>query len=126
MKLNLYLAKIFQFITFLLFTFMVLVYFGFMVILPLDVLAQTIRLLTAIGLPTLLAAVGGVSVLTYLGLNIYRHPQIYTLVLNIGRDLVIFGQDQIRRYDPMIAAAQVGEESNLVATTQPKQKSSPA
>lgn len=111
MKLNLILAKVFKFVTFVLFTFMTLVYFGVLLILPLDIMAQVIRLLMLIGLPTIISAVAGISVLAYVGLMVYRMPELYQLVLNIGLDLVNFGHAQIKRFDPLIETTTAQESS---------------
>ncbi|MBS1211594.1 MAG: uncharacterized protein H6R26_210 [Proteobacteria bacterium] len=113
MKLNLILAKVFKFVTFVLFTFMTLVYFGVLLILPLDVMAQLIRLLVGIGLPTIVSALAGISVLAYLGLIVYRTPALYQLVLNIGIDLANFGHAQVKRFDPIIDAASGGESGSV-------------
>jgi hypothetical protein len=104
-KTNFILANLFRFVVFVLFTFMVLVYVGLLVVLPLDVLAQVVRLLSVIGLPTILAMAGGLSALGYLGYQVYRMPELYRLVFDIGRQLVTFGRDQMRRFDPLIEAA---------------------
>jgi hypothetical protein len=105
MKLNLILARVFQFVTFVLFTFMVLVYFGLMLVLPLDVVAQIIRILMGIGFPAILAAGVGIGAVAYLGYAVSKMPALYTLVLEIGRDLVDFSYAQIKRFDPLIAEA---------------------
>ncbi len=114
MKLNLILAKVFKFVTFVLFTFMTLVYFGVLLILPLDVMAQLIRLLVGIGLPTVISALAGIGVLGYLGLMVYRMPELYQLVLNIGIELVNFGHAQVKRFDTIIETA-TAEKSGSVA-----------
>ncbi len=114
MKLNLILAKVFKFVTFVLFTFMTLVYFGVLLILPLDVMAQLIRLLVGIGLPTVISALAGIGVLGYLGLMVYRMPELYQLVLNIGIELVNFGHAQVKRFDAIIETA-TSEKSGSVA-----------
>jgi hypothetical protein len=111
MKLNLILAKVFQFVTFVLFTFMTLVYFGALVILPLGVMAQPIKLLSAIGLPTVLSVATGVAILGYLGVAVSRMPELYKLVIDIGFDLASFGHAQIKRFDPLIEEAK-GKSAN--------------
>lgn len=104
MKLSLLLAKSFQFIIFVLFIFMVLVYFGFILMVALSVLFYAIRLVSLV-LPTVLAVVVGIAVLGYLGMAVYRLPKLYNLVLEIGLDLINFGRTQIKRFDPLIADA---------------------
>jgi hypothetical protein len=98
-------ANVFKFVTFVLFTFMVLVYFGLLLLLPLDILAQLIKILSAIGLPTLIAAALSVGAVGYLGYTVYRMPELYRLVLDIGMELVSFGRAQLKRFDPLIEVA---------------------
>jgi hypothetical protein len=105
MKLNLILAKVFQFVTFVLFTFMVLVYFGLMLVLPLDILAQLIRILMGVGFPAIIAAGVGIGAVGYLGYAVSRMPELYKLVFEIGRDLINFSHTQIKRFDPLITDA---------------------
>lgn len=112
MKLNLILAKVFQFVIFVLFTFMALVYFGALLIVPLGVMAQPIKFFSAIGLPTVLSVIIGISILGYLGLAVSRMPELYKLVINIGVDLVSFGHAQIIRFDPLIEVAKGGKSAN--------------
>jgi hypothetical protein len=112
MKLNLILAKVFQFVIFVLFTFMALVYFGALLIVPLGVLAQPIKFFSAIGLPTILSVIFGISILGYLGWAVSRMPELYKLVINIGVDLVNFSHAQIKRFDPLIEAAKSDKSTN--------------
>jgi hypothetical protein len=106
MKLNIALTKIFKFITFVLFTFMALVYFGVLLIIPLDIMAQLIKLLHATGLPTVLAVAVGIAALGYLGWVVSRMPALYTLLFNIGIDIATFGNTQIKRFDALIESMQ--------------------
>jgi hypothetical protein len=106
MKINLLLAKAFKFITFVLFTFMALVYFGVLLIVPLDIMTQIIRLFHGIGLPTVVAAALGIGGLAYLGLMVSRMPELYRLVIDIGVQLVSFGHAQIKRFDALIEGMQ--------------------
>jgi hypothetical protein len=102
MKIDWILAKVLKFFTFVLFMFMVLVYFGFLLLLPLDILTQLIRIFSAIGLPTLIASALGIGAVGYLGYLIYQMPQLYNLVVDIGLELIAFGQAQLKRFDPLI------------------------
>lgn len=113
MKLNLILAKVFKFITFVLFWFMTLIYFGVLLILPLDILTQIIRIFTGMGLPTAVAVGVGVGILGYIGYLISRMPELYKLVIDIGMQLISFGNEQRKRFDPIIEqAASAGKPEN--------------
>lgn len=102
MKLDAILTKAFKFIIFVLFMFMTLVYFGVLLVIPLDLMAQIIKLFHAIGLPTVLAAAIGIGALGYFGLLVSKMPQLYQLLLDIGLQLYAFGNDQIKRFDPLV------------------------
>lgn len=112
MKIELVLTTVFKFVTFVLFTFMVLVYFGLLLLLPLDILTQLIRIFSLLGLPTVVAGALGVSVVGYLGYLIYRMPSLYQLVLDIGVELIAFGHAQLRRFDPLIETARATPAKN--------------
>jgi len=112
MKIELVLTSLFKFLTFVLFTFSVLVYFGFLLLLPLDILTQLIRIFTAFGLPTLLAGTLSVGAVGYLGYAIYQMLQLYQLVLDIGVELIAFGHAQLKRFDPLIDVARGTPEKN--------------
>jgi hypothetical protein len=105
MNLNFILAKTLQFATFLFFIFMVLVYFGLVLMLALAVLWYSTKVITLIGLPALIAVAVGIAALGYVGLTLSRMPQLYSLVLEIGLELVNFGQAQVKRFDPIIEKA---------------------
>ncbi len=105
MNINIILTKAFKFITFVMFTFMVLVYAGLLIIIPLDIMAQLIKLLHAVGLPTVIAVAAGIGVLGYLGFVVYRMPELYKLLLNIGVEIATFGNNQIKRFDALIEAS---------------------
>lgn len=109
MKINIALTKTFKFITFVLFTFMTLVYFGVLLIIPLDIMVQLIKLLHVIGLPTVVAVAAGVGALGYLGWVVSRMPELYKLLLNIGIEITTFGNAQIKRFDAIIDTTQVSQ-----------------
>lgn len=102
MKLELTLAKGFKFVTFVFFTFTALLYAGVLLLLPLDVLFQLIRLFHAVGFPTIISGCMGIALVGYLGLEVSRMPQLLELIVDIGRQLVEFGHSQIRRCDGLI------------------------
>jgi hypothetical protein len=109
MNLNVALAKTFKFVTFVIFTFMTLVYFGVLLLLPLDILFQIIRLVHGIGLPTVIAVVVGVGALFYVGKAVAAMPALYELLLDIGKEIVTFGHAQIQRFDALIQEAGPGK-----------------
>lgn len=102
MKTNTILTKVFKFIIFVLFTFMTLVYFGVLLLLPLDIMYQVIRLAQGLGLPTVVSVGIGIAALAYVGHAIWKMPALYGLILDIGKQIVSFGHAQIQRFDNLV------------------------
>lgn len=108
MKLEQALPKVFKFVTFVFFTFTALLYVGVLLLLPLDILFQLIRLFHAVGFPTILSGCMGIGLVGYLGYEVSKMPRLLELVVDIGRQLVEFGHSQIRRCDELIQEASEG------------------
>lgn len=102
-NLNVALIRVLQFAVFVLFTFMVLVYFGTLLLIPLDALAAVIGLLNVVGVPGVLATVIAVPLIGYLGWTIYRIPDLCKTLVDIGVDLVLMGQSRVKRFDQIVA-----------------------
>lgn len=105
MKLDQILVKTFKFITFVFFTFTVLLYFGVLLLLPLDVLFQVTRIFHAIGLPTVIAAAIGIGAVGYLGLTLSKMTDLCALIVDIGKQMIEFGHAQVKRCDALIEEA---------------------
>jgi len=101
MKLNIILAKIFQFVVSLLFITMVLFYFGVLLMFPLAVLWYAI-IIASLLTPTVISVIIGIAVLGYVGLRVSRMTELLSALLDIGIDLVAFGFRQKERFDPLI------------------------
>lgn len=99
------LAKTLKFVTFLFFIFIVLAYFGLVLMLALAVLWYTTKIIILVGLPALIAVAVGIAALGYVGLTVSRMPTLYMLILEIGLELVNFGQAQVKRFDPIVDKA---------------------
>jgi hypothetical protein len=108
MKTNLILARLFQFIVFVLFTFMALVYFGALLMVALAILWYSVRVFSLVGPPAVAVAVG-LAVFGYVGWLLSRMPALYLLIFDIGKELAAFGHAQIKRFDPLIAGAREGQ-----------------
>ncbi|MGZ8217636.1 hypothetical protein [Methylomagnum sp.] len=102
MKIDLILTKAFKFVTFVFFSFAMLVYFGILIIIPLDIMFHIARLLFSIGLPTPVAVAVGVGALAYIGHAIWKLPALSGLILDIGKELISFGHKQIERFDTVV------------------------
>jgi hypothetical protein len=104
-KLNLFLIRLLQFVVFALFTFFVLVYFGAMGLLPLDIVVLISKLLGALGLGTLLGAVIAVPVVAYLGKIVYNTPGLIPMIIENGIDLVNVGKQRVEAFNKFAEAA---------------------
>lgn len=106
---NIVLVRIVQLVVFLLFTFIVLIYFGALVLIPLDVLMTVSGFLTLIGLPGVFAVLISLPIVGYLGYLVYKIPRLISTVLEIGIELVIIGQSRVCEFND-IAASISGSE----------------
>ncbi|MEF3074702.1 hypothetical protein V2P20_06670 [Methylobacter sp. Wu1] len=98
-NINVALVRLLQFVVFVLFTFMVLAYFGAMVLLPLDAIALLIKLMSAIGLNGFIAAFIAVPVVGYLAMVVYKIPGLGKMVVDTGVDLVTTGKSRVEAFN---------------------------
>ncbi len=111
-RISIVLVRIIQFIVFLLFTFIVLTYFGTLILLPLDALAQISGLLTWVGLPGVLAVVLALPIVGGLGFLIYKIPRLLSTLLEIGFELAIIGQGRVCEFNDIVASISTAECSS--------------
>ncbi len=83
-KVNIALVRLLQFVVFVLFTFMVLAYFGAMVLVPLDLVVLMIKIMGVVGINDLFAAVVVVPVVGYLCLIAYKQVWIWSIPVSNG------------------------------------------
>lgn len=108
-RINIALVRIVQLIVFLLFTSIVLIYFGTLILIPLDLIAQLSALLTLVGLPGALAALLSLPIVGYLGYLVYKIPRLLSTVLEIGFELAIIGQSRVCEFNDIAASIGVAE-----------------
>lgn len=101
-KINIALVRVLQFLVFALFTFMVLVYFGAIVLLPLDLVAFLIKLLGFIGFNGFIGALVAVPAVGYLGLMAYKTPGLTQMLIDTGLDLVNTGKSRVEAFNPIL------------------------
>lgn len=104
-NLNLVLIRLIQFIVFALFTFMVLVYFGALVLLPLDLVVLASKLLHVFGIGTLFGAILAVPAVAYLGKIVYNTPGLIQMLIDNGIDLVNMGKQRVDAFNKLAEAA---------------------
>lgn len=101
-KINVALVRLLQFVVFVLFTFMVLSYFGAMVLVPLDLVVLLTKLLSAIGIGTLFGAIVAVPVVAYLGMIVYKTPGLVQMIIDTGIDLVNMGKKRVEAFNDVV------------------------
>lgn len=104
MKLKYYLALLFQAVVSLIFITTVLFYGGIIVLVPLAILLYSIKIVALLA-PTVLAVVAGIGILGYLGLQVYKMPELTEALLGVASDLIAFGNKQKDRFSPIIEAS---------------------
>lgn len=107
MNLKLILARALQFVTFVLFTFIGLLYCSVFLMVVLAVFWYAIRVVSFIGVPTVIAVFAGIAATAYLGLRVSKMPKLYMLIYTNGLDLIAFGHAQIKRFDSLVEEAKV-------------------
>ncbi|MDP2903364.1 MAG: hypothetical protein Q8N96_09700 [Methylovulum sp.] len=103
-KINIALVRLLQFVVFVLFTFMVIAYFGAMVLLPLDAIALLIKLLGVLGLHGFIGALIAIPAVGYLCLIVYKTPGLCQMIVDIGVDLVKTGKTKIEAFNGIATA----------------------
>ncbi len=103
-KVNVVLVRLLQFVVFVLFTFMVIAYFGAMVLLPLDAIVLITKLLGVFGLHGFIGALVAIPVVGYLCLMVYKMPELCKLVMDTGFDLVKTGKAKIEAFNEIVNA----------------------
>ncbi len=98
-KVNVALVRLLQFVVFCLFTFMVLVYFGVMILVPLDLVVLLTKLLGFIGISGIFGAVIAVPAVAYLGMIVYKTPGLVEIIINTGLDLVKTGKERVEAFN---------------------------
>ncbi len=111
---NLGLIRLFEFLTLLVYSFFVLVYFGVFLLLPLDILSLVIDGMGLIGLPAAVSVPVGIAVSGYFCYLVYQLPGVYQILLNGGTELTNAGYAQIQRLEAV--AQQMINQSTWGAT----------
>lgn len=104
-NLNVVLVRLLQFVVFALFTFFVLVYFGALILLPLDIVVLISKLLGAMGINTLFGAILAVPAVAYLGKIVYNTPGLIQMLVENGIDLANVGKQRVEAFNKLAEAA---------------------
>jgi hypothetical protein len=98
-KVNIVLVRLLQFVVFVVFTFTVIVYFGAMVLLPLDAIVLLTKLLGVVGLHGFIGALIAIPAIGYLCLTVYKMPTLCKLIIDTGIELVTTGKAKIEAFN---------------------------
>jgi hypothetical protein len=83
---------------------MVIVYFGAMVLLPLDAVVLLIKLMGVVGLNGFIAAFIAIPAVGYLGLIVYKTPGLCKMIVDIGVDMIKSGKTRIEAFNEIADA----------------------
>jgi len=103
-KVNVALVRLLQFVVFVVSVFMVIVYFGAMVLLPLDAVVLLIKLMGVIGLNGFIAALIAIPAVAYLGLMVYKTPGLCKMIVDAGVDIVKTSKARIEAFNEIADA----------------------
>ena len=103
-KVNVALVRLLQFVVFVLFTFMVLTYFGALILVPLEILSLLIKLMSIVGINAIIATLIALPIVGYLGLMVYKTPGLCKMLLDTGMDLVHTGKAKIDAFNEIAEA----------------------
>ena len=103
-KVNVALVRLLQFVVFVVFIFTVIVYFGALVLLPLDAIALLIKLMGVFGIHGFIGALIAVPVVGYLCFIIYKTPGLCKMMVDTGIDLVKVGKLRVEAFNEVADA----------------------
>ena len=106
-KINVALVRLLQFVVFALFTFMVLAYFGAMILVPLDMVVLLIKVMGVVGIGGIIAAVIAIPVVGYLGMMVYKTPGLVDIIVNTGLDLIKTGKEKVESFNKIADSIKV-------------------
>ena len=119
-KINVMIVRAFEFLFFVLFTYLILVYGGILLLLPLDLVVQLINLLDFVfGDHGFLYAFFAVATVAALAYRIYKMPALWKAILDTGCALARLGYEQNRHFEAMIRS--YGEDTPENHTSAPGQ-----
>ncbi|TAN70768.1 MAG: hypothetical protein EPN17_03775 [Methylobacter sp.] len=106
-KVNVALVRLLQFVVFVVSIFMVIAYFGAMVLLPLDAVVLLIKLMGVVGFNGFIAAFIAIPAIGYLSLVVYKTPGLCKMVVDTGVDLIKTGKTRVEAFNEIADAVKV-------------------
>ncbi len=106
-KVNVALVRLLQFVVFVVSVFMVVTYFGAMVLLPLDAVVLLVKLMGVVGLNGFIAAFIAVPAVGYLGLIVYKTPGLCKMIIDAGVDMIKTGKTRVEAFNEIADTVKV-------------------
>jgi hypothetical protein len=103
-KVNVAVVRLLQFVVFVVFTFVVIAYFGAMVLLPLDAIALLVKLMGVVGIHGFIGALIAIPAVGYLCLMVYKTPGLCKMVVDTGVDLIKIGKLKVEAFNEIVDA----------------------
>ena len=101
-KVNVALVRLLQFIVFVVFTFVVITYFGAFILLPLDAIAILIKIMGLVGLHGFIGALIAIPVVGYLAMIVYKTPGLCKMIIDTGIELVQTGKAKVEAFNEIV------------------------
>jgi hypothetical protein len=103
-NIELTLLRFFQIILLAIFAFLVVVYFGALLLVPLDLVVQLTKVLMAVGIPAVVAVLASAGGVGYVGHLVWKLG-IHTFLINTGMMLFNLGRDSVKELDEIVNSA---------------------
>jgi hypothetical protein len=103
-KVNLAVVRLIQFVVFVVFTFIVIAYFGALILLPLDAVSLLVKLMGFVGIHGFIGALVAVPAVGYLVLMAHKTPGLSQMLLDTGLDLVATGKRKVEAFNTIASA----------------------
>jgi hypothetical protein len=98
-KINFFLVKLVQFVVFAVFTFVVIAYFGAMILLPLDAVTILVKLMGFVGIHGFIGALVAIPAVGYLCMIVYNTPGLCKMIVDTGIDLIKIGKEKVDAFN---------------------------
>lgn len=101
-KVNIALVRLLQFVVFAVFTFVVMAYFGAMLLLPLDAVAILVKIMGVVGIHGFIGALIAIPAVGYLCLMVYKTPGLCQMMIDTGLELVKTGKAKVDAFNAIV------------------------
>ncbi len=78
---------------------MVLAYFGAMILVPLDLVVLILKIFGLVGLGGVIGAAISVAIVSYLGMIVYKTPDLIKTIVDTGLGIVSTGKERVEAFN---------------------------